>query len=172
MLYHNEPGGVAEAEYNANTRQFLFSIYQSPTSPRKAPAVTDPKQAAGGWLPRMDEPLALPDWLSQADLDYYVKQFERKGFRGGVNYYRNFDRNWVASAANADPIIHVPTLFVAGEQDMVIAGAKAEQIRARMEPVAPNLKIELLPNIGHWVQQEAAADTNAALIGFLAGLAP
>ncbi len=172
MLYHNEPGGVAEAEYDANTREFLFSIYQSPTSPRNPAAVTDPKRAAGGWLPRMGEPLGLPDWLSQAELDYYVRQFERTGFRGGVNYYRNFDRNWEASADITNPVIQIPTLFIAGTKDMVIGGANAEQIRSRMAPLVPNLTIELLPNIGHWVQQEAAADTNAAFVSFLQDISP
>ncbi|NKC00760.1 MAG: alpha/beta fold hydrolase [Pseudomonadales bacterium] len=170
MLYHNEPGGVAEAEYDANAREFLYSIYQSPTSPRKPPEITDPKRAAGGWLPRMGEPLGLPDWLSQAELDYYVGQFERSGFRGGVNYYRNFDGNWEASADITNPVIQVPTLFLAGEQDMVIGGANADQIRSRMGPMVPNLTIKLIPNIGHWVQQEAATDTNSAFLDFLDGL--
>lgn len=170
MLYHNEPGGVAEKEYDTNTRDFLFSIYQSPDSPRNPPEVTDPKRSAGGWLPRMGTPLGLPDWLGQEDLDYYVKQFQRTGFRGGVNYYRNFDRNWTASADIEDPVVRVPVLFIAGAQDMVIAGASAEQIEQRMTPVAPNLQIELFPGIGHWVQQEAADLTNQALIRFFEGL--
>ncbi len=170
MLYHNEPGGVAEAEYEANTREFLFTIYQSPTSPRKPPVITDPKRAAGGWIGRMGEPLGLPGWLSEAELDYYVKQFDRSGFHGGINYYRTLNQNWEAAANIADPVIRVPTLFIAGDQDMVIAGANAQQIRASMEPVAPNLTIRLFPGIGHWVQQEAAVDTNAAWLKFLNAL--
>ena len=170
MIYHNEPGGVAEAEYDANTREFLFSIYQSPTSPRHPPRVTDPKRSAGGWIPRLGLPKALPHWLNQADLDYYVRQFERTGFRGGVNYYRNFDQNWKAAQKIEDPVIRVPTLFVAGDQDLVIAGANAEQLRARMSPVITNLSLELLPGIGHWVQQEAPGKINRAMLDFYQSL--
>ena len=170
IAYHNEPGGVAEAEYDANPRGFLSRIYLSPDSPRKPPEVTDPKRAAGGWIPRLGEPLGLPDWLSQADLDYYVQQFEHAGFRGGVNYYRNLNRNWQLTA-ELDPVIRVPTLFIAGDQDIVIAGADMESLTARMAPVIPDLRaVVLLPGIGHWVQQEAPDETNAAIISFLAEL--
>lgn len=170
MVYHNEPG-VAEAEYNADTETFLRRIYQSPDAVRAAPEVTDPKRSAGGWIPRLGEPEGLPDWLSAADLAYYVKQFSRNGFRGGVNYYRNFDRNWQRSAAIEDPIIKVPVLFIAGQADMVIGGANAEQLRAGMSPVVADLRdVVLFEGIGHWVQQEAASQTNAAMLQFLQSL--
>lgn len=39
-----------------------------------------------------DSPIALPSWLSEADVNYYVSKFEKKGFTGGINYYRNSDR--------------------------------------------------------------------------------
>ena len=171
MLYHNEPGGVAEIEYDANTRAFLSRIYLSPDSPRKPPEVTDPKRSAGGWVPRLGEPLGLPGWLRQTDLDYYIAQFDRAGFRGGVNYYRNFDRNWQAAAHISDPVIKVPALFIAGEKDGVIGGAKEDALRARMSSVVTDLKnIVLLKNIGHWVQQEAPEGTNQAMISFLESL--
>lgn len=172
MLYHNEPG-VAEAEYDANAREFLFSIYQSPTSPRHPPKVTDPKRSAGGWLPRLGTPLGLPEWLSQADLDYVVGQFERSGFKGGVNYYRNFNQNWEASANIKDPVVRVPMMFMAGTEDLVIAGATAKQLEARMSTTVENLvHLELLPGIGHWIQQEAPAATNAAMLKFYNSLVP
>lgn len=171
MAYHNEPNGVAEAEYDANVRTLLRRIYQSPNAARAAPQVTDPRRSAGGWLPRLGEPMQLPDWLSEVELDYYVTQFERSGFRGGVNYYRTFDQNWVASAAIEDPVIRVPVLFLAGAQDGVIGGATAAQLRARMAPVVEHLQdVVLIPDVGHWVQQEAATQTNTTLLTFLDGV--
>jgi len=171
MLYHNEPGGVAEAEYDANVRDFLFRIYQSPNSPRQPPEVTDPKRAAGGWLPRIGEPLGLPDWLTEADLDYYVSQFEHTGFRGGVNYYRNIGRDWELTASLTDARIEVPTLFIAGAQDLVIGGASQAELQAMMADTVPDLRgVVLFPGVGHWVQQEAAEATNAAMLAFLAEL--
>ncbi len=171
MLYHNEPDGVAEKEYDADPREFLRRIYQSPDSPREPPEVTDPKRAAGGWMPRIGRPLGLPDWLTEADLDYYAGQFEKTGFRGGVNYYRNFDLSWELTADLAGVAVPVPTLFIAGASDMVIGGADEAQLRAMMAASVPELTdVVLLPGIGHWVQQEAPGPVNAALIGFLEAL--
>ena len=170
ILYHQEPG-VAEQEYDADPRGLLSRLYLSPTSPRSAPLITDPKRSAGGWIGRLGAAQGLPDWLTQADLDYYVAEFTRAGFRGGVNYYRNFHRNWEITPQLAGVRVSVPTLFIAGERDVVIAGASAEQLRASMGPVVPDLRdLILLPQAGHWIQQELPQATNEALMKFLSGL--
>ena len=171
ILYHNEAGGVAEQEYDSDPRGILSRLYLSPTSPREPAEVTDPKRAAGGWIPRLGAPKGLPDWLSQADLDYVVSQFEHAGFRGGVNYYRNIGPNWELTAGREDETIKVPTLFLAGSRDVVIAGATKESLEAMMSPLIPDLRgVVLVPEIGHWIQQEAPEETNAALLEFLRGL--
>lgn len=171
ILYHNEPGGVAEAEYDADPRGLLSRLYLSPTSPREAPTITDPKRSAGGWIGRLGAPKGLPDWLTQEDLDYIVAQFEQSGFRGGINYYRNFHRNWEITEHLANAKITVPTLFIAGTRDIVIAGATQEQLTGSMSRVVDDLRgVVLIPDIGHWVQQEAPSATNAAMLEFLRGL--
>ena len=51
---------------------------------------------------------------------------------------------------------------------MVIRGATKEMLKSSMEKLIPDLQeIILLPNIGHWVQQEAPEETNQALLNFL-----
>ena len=171
ILYHNEPEGVAEAEYDSNPYGLISRLYLSLDSPRHAPEVTDPRRAAGGWIPRLGEPLGLPDWLDQSDLDYVVSEFERSGFRGGVNYYRNFHRNWEITADLQDTRITVPTLFIAGEQDVVIAGANRGRLQGAMARVVDDLReVILLPGIGHWVQQEAPSETNRVMLEFLESL--
>ncbi len=171
ILYHNEAGGVAEAEYDADPRGLLSRLYLSPDSPREAPTITDRARAAGGWIGRLGAPEGLPSWLQQEDLDYVVNQFELAGFRGGVNYYRNFHRNWEITEHLQQTRIQVPTLFIAGESDVVIAGATADALTASMGRVVDDLRgVELVPGIGHWVQQEAPERTNAAMLEFLRGL--
>ena len=168
ILYHNEPGGVAEKEYDSDPRLLLSSFYLSPDSPREKPQITDSKRSAGGFLPRIGAAKGLPDWLTQEDLDYVVSQFEKAGFRGGINYYRNIERNWKITEDLEDFSIKVPTLFLAGAQDMVIRGATKEMLQSSMEKSIPDLQeVILLPNIGHWVQQEAPVETNQALLNFL-----
>ncbi len=120
ILYHNEPG-IAEVEYDSDPRGLLSRLYVSPKSPRESPAISDRRRSAGGWIGRIGAPIGLPDWLTASDLDYYVSQFEKAGFRGGVNYYRNFHRNWEITENLDGTRIKIPTLFIAGEKDIVIA---------------------------------------------------
>ena len=96
-----------------------------------------------------------------------MDQFVSAGFRGGVNYYRNFQRNWEITEDIIDNI-EVPTLFIAGERDVVIAGANEGQLTGAMSRVAKDFRgAVLIPAIGHWVQQEAPEETNQAMSDFL-----
>jgi pimeloyl-ACP methyl ester carboxylesterase len=170
ILYHNEPG-VAEAEYDSDPHGLLSRLYVSPKSPREEPMITDRIRSAGGWIGRLGAPKDLPDWLTADDLDYIVSQFENAGFRGGVNYYRNFHRNWEITENLADARVKVPTLFIAGEKDVVIAKATTEALTHTMSRVVDDLRdVVLIPEIGHWVQQEAPERTNAVILEFLRGL--
>ncbi|MAK62620.1 MAG: epoxide hydrolase [Ponticaulis sp.] len=171
MLYFQEPG-VAEAEFEADPERILKRLYASPSTPRVPPEITDPKAAAGGFAGRLGAPTEHPEWMSPSDLDYYVENFEGSGFHGGINYYRNLDRNWETTPELAEATIDIPTLFIAGEKDVVIGGATADQLKASMSPRVTQLEdITLYPNTGHWVQQEEADRVNADLLAFLGKVA-
>jgi pimeloyl-ACP methyl ester carboxylesterase len=170
ILYFQEPG-VAEAEFDKDPRRILSRMYLSPDSPREPPEITDPKRSAGGWSGRMGASKGLPSWLTRADLDYYVNEFTESGFRGGINFYRNFHRNWETTPELTDRKISQPTTFIAGQRDGVIRGATAEQLTTTMSRVVTDFRgVTLIPEAGHWVQQEKADETNAAIVAFLAGL--
>ena len=168
ILYHNEPGGVAEAEYDADPRGLISRLYLSPSAPRESAITTDPLRSAGGWIGRLGAAKELPDWLCQEDLDYVISQFENAGFRGGMNYYRNFHRNWEITEHLEGATIKVPVLFIAGSRDSVIAGAGEERLTATISRAADDLRaVVLIPEIGHWVQQEAPDEVNQAISDFL-----
>ena len=122
----------------------------------------------------MATPDALPDWLSQEDLDVYVAEFERTGFRGGLNWYRNSDRNWELLAPFNDRRISVPALFIGGLRDAVVTGPELKEPGPGVQMLdgfCDDLRGKvLIEGAGHWNQQEAPAETNAALIEFLKGL--
>jgi pimeloyl-ACP methyl ester carboxylesterase len=114
----------------------------------------------------------LPSWLSAADLDIYAAEFARSGFRGPLNYYRNIDRNWELMAAFEGVKVAVPSLFIAGDHDLVIAFPGAADHLANMKQWVPQLRdIKMLPGCGHWTQQERPQEVNAAMIEFLRDLA-
>jgi len=170
ITYHNEPNGVAEAEYDSDPAAMITALYASPDTPREDPAIVDPKRSAGGFVGRIGTPKELPGWITQEELDYYINEFTRTGFRGGVNYYRNFDTNWHLTAG-VDPVLKIPSAFISGAADMVIGGADEAGLRAMMGPQMSDLReITLIDKMGHWVQQEAPEETNAAVLRFIDSL--
>jgi pimeloyl-ACP methyl ester carboxylesterase len=127
----------------------------------------------GGMRARSHAPLsaALPDWLTEADIDFYAGEFTRTGFRGGLNWYRNIDRNWEVLAPFAGATVRVPALYVAGERDLVLAFPGAKELIANLTTFVPQLRQTIiLPGCGHWTQQERPEAVNAAMIDFLRGL--
>ncbi len=167
MLYFQKEG-VAEREFDADPRGILSRLYTSPSTPREPPTVTNPKMDAGGWIPRLGKPKRLPAWLTKDDLDYYEKQFRGAGFRGGINYYRNFERSWRLTEKLQGVKVKQPVLFIAGARDVVIRGATAEQLKSQMSNATIDLRgVKLIPDVGHWVQQEAPNETNKAMLEFI-----
>jgi pimeloyl-ACP methyl ester carboxylesterase len=111
----------------------------------------------------IDVPAALPGWLSEKDLAYYVEQYEASGFRGGLNRYRNMDRDWEQLPELATTKIERPALFLVGEKDPGRALAPIDAMRA----FVPDLEEIVIPDAGHWVQQEQPEAVNVALLRFL-----
>jgi pimeloyl-ACP methyl ester carboxylesterase len=165
ILYFQKPG-VADAELGASARttisRFMAAISgDSPDGSWRVP------QKGAGFLDAMDDPKELPDWLPQADLDVFVAAFERTGFTGGLNWYRNIDRNWELGRAWADRPIDQPSLFIGGELDPVSRFMALDQ----MDQLVPGLRGKhLLAGAGHWIQQERPEDVNRLMLDFLAGL--
>jgi len=169
ILYFQEPGR-AEAEFEADPRKTMRMILFSASG--DLPARERPQLKKGAkFLEQMEDPATLPAWLTEADVDFYAGEFQRSGFRGGLNWYRNMDRNWELTGPWQDAKVTIPALFVAGDKDPVLTMIPGGSILEAMKPAVPGLKdAVLIPGAGHWVQQERPAETNAALISFLKGL--
>jgi pimeloyl-ACP methyl ester carboxylesterase len=121
-----------------------------------------------GFLGDVSAITPLPDWLSETELSYFSEIYRKTGFRGGLNWYRNIDRNWELTAPWQSALIAQPSLFIAGSNDAVVTGLMGGKRVAGMERVLPNLRQKLIiDGAGHWIQQERPAEVNAALIGFL-----
>ena len=122
----------------------------------------------GGFLSRVVKPAVLPFWLSEADVDFYACEFARTGFGGGLNWYRNIDRNWELLAPFAKAKVTVPALYVAGDRDLVVAFRGMDKVIANLSDYVPHLRgTIMLSGCGHWTQQERASEVNAAMIDFL-----
>jgi pimeloyl-ACP methyl ester carboxylesterase len=163
ILYFQEPG-VAEAELEADIpRTLRTTLAGVPGFDTTAEAVRNRKQG-DGFLTGVDAPATLPDWLTEDDLAHFAKELAGSGFRGGLNRYRNMDRDWEELPELATARVEQPALFIIGEKDPGRAFAPVDL----MKPLVPNLKeVRVIPGAGHWIQQERAAEVNAALLAFL-----
>ena len=170
MLYF-QAEGVVEAEMAIDPRSALRKIYYAISGDAPANGGFANKAEGEGLLDGLIDPDPFPDWLSEDDLDTYVAAFEKGGFRGAFNRYRALDLDHQELAAYRGRRLHLPTCFIGGERDPVRhfvpgfdafehAGMGCDDFRG----------LTIVPDVGHWVQQEAPAATNAALAEFLDSL--
>jgi pimeloyl-ACP methyl ester carboxylesterase len=165
MLYFQEPG-VAEKELEADPRKTLRT-FLSAASGDAVPAGFLGKKKGDLFLTGMANPETLPAWLTEADVDVFANEFKRTGFRGGLNRYRNMDRDWEELPELADAKITQPALFIGGDRDGVIAFTSMDAMKASCTDLRD---IVMLPGAGHWTQQERPAEVNQAMIDFLKSL--
>ncbi len=127
----------------------------------------------GGMMPRKGAPLAnpasLPAWITESDIDVYIAEFTRSGFRGPLSWWRNIDRGWELMAAFAGAAVTVPALYMAGDRDFV--ATVYSQAIATQSAMVPKLRPPItLAGCGHWTEQERAPEVSAAMIDFLRSL--
>jgi pimeloyl-ACP methyl ester carboxylesterase len=187
QLYFQQPG-VAEAELEQDVRSSLRGMLYAisgdgatsgdgaisghgPLRESGLPSEAGMVPRAGGIRTQMAHSMTqtpLPAWLTEADLDFYAGEFMRTGFRGGLNWYRNIDRNWELLAPFADAKVTVPALYIAGDRDLVLAFRGMNELLQNLPRFVPHLRRTImLPGCGHWTQQERASEVNEALVAFL-----
>jgi len=176
QLYFQTPG-VAETELERDVRASIRRLLYSASGDVPRGGGSGNRDAVGmvprtgGFLTRTADPSALPAWLTEADIDFFVGEFSRSGFRGGLNWYRNIDRNWELLAPFAGAPVTVPALYVAGDRDLVVAFRGMDKLIPNLKTFVPELRnTVMLPGCGHWTQQERPQEVNAALVEFLKGV--
>lgn len=173
--YFQAPG-VAETEFDADPERFLRAIWWAAEAQAGGRSLASKLPAEGTTAIEAFEAAAgkhvgtTPPWLTEPDVAVYVDQFRRSGFRGPVSWYRNFDTNY-------DDVLNIPlerysmpTAFIAGEFDPVIADRRlfGHQVE-RLPDFRGNTLVE---GAGHWVQQEAPAGFTRALLDTLNTVKP
>ena len=102
-------------------------------------------------------------FLAPDELAFFVEAFKRTGFTGGINWYRNFTRNWEKAEPLPRRIDGIPCLMIMAELDVVLPPAMAD----RMGDQISDLEKVLIEGSGHWTQQEKPAEVNAAILDWL-----
>ena len=108
---------------------------------------------------------------AENDLRVYVDAFRESGFRGPINRYRAQVLDFADLAELAGKLITQPSCFIAGERDLVRSFVPGTDLYANPGIACADFRgTTILSGIGHWVQQEAPAETNEALEKFLHSL--
>ncbi|NLA36187.1 MAG: alpha/beta hydrolase [Actinobacteria bacterium] len=167
MLWFQKPG-VAEAVLDSRARLVFEKLMRGgvdPTNFLKAVDGTAGKKRNGmnpfisiETIEPGGEMIATPE-----EIDHYVTEFSRTGFRGGINWYRNIDANGANFPEVGKTIIAVPTLMICAEWDPALPPALA----ANMANVCSDLEMHTVAKAGHWVQQESPEAVNALLVDWL-----
>ncbi|MDE5447078.1 alpha/beta fold hydrolase [Bradyrhizobium sp. CSA207] len=158
--------GVAEKELEADVSRSLRRFYFAWSGEGGNSAWPTDKILGDKLFDRVADPVKGPSWLSEADLEYYTGEFERSGFRGPLNRYRNHDRDHAFLQRFSGKRIEQPSLFIGGERDAVLS--MFGKTLPRMQEALPDLRgMDILPGCGHWTQQERPREVNSRLIAWL-----
>lgn len=175
-MHYFQSIGPAERELGPNVRQFLTKLFWALCADGKLLDWQNYPSEGTGYLDVLGEPAVAPPWpwMTSADLDYYVQEYERGGpdtaFIGGLNSYRMADRNWELGAAWADANVEKPALFISGAQDPVLQMVPPDAIDIMRRRVPDLRDVVIIDRAGHFVQQEQPEAVNAALVKFLRAL--
>lgn len=99
--------------------------------------------------------------FSAADLEVMAAALAQPGaLRAMIHWYRAAFHYRPAQRARA---IEAPTLLLWAEDDVALG----KGLTYSLERWVPDLEIHYIPQCGHWVQNEAAAEVNERLLAFL-----
>ena len=163
ILWFQEPG-VAEGVLDRDPGRVFEVMMRRALSP--AAMMQRMAEHGGDMNPfrRLGEMEPVGEALLDADeLAVYADTFARSGFRGGVSWYRNFDRNWERHPEIGVEKIDHPALMVTAEWDLVLSPAMAADMPSRCN----DLETVMIPECGHWTQQEKPDELNAILVDWL-----
>jgi pimeloyl-ACP methyl ester carboxylesterase len=152
FVHFNRQAGIADKVLEENTSRFLRNMFRK-SEPFKEP---EPGMAMIN-LARAETPIGEP-LMSDGELDVFISAFEKSGFTGSINWYRNLDRNWHL-LADVNPIIRQPALMIYGDRDAIPKSGNLTKF-------VPNVDVVSL-DCGHWIQQEKPEETNQAILEWL-----
>jgi pimeloyl-ACP methyl ester carboxylesterase len=188
ILHHNLPH--VEEEYDRNCEEVLYRLYSfKPGDDCEPPEVTDKRmfplgsrdvkaksselldaRSAAGLWERLPRPKCLASFLTPEDYSYIVRQYYESGFAGGLKWYQAMDANWLRTRHLKGKKIEQPSLFLVGAEDRDVLnnhGGLENVVHCMHQNCSRLTNCIVLPNAGHWLQQERYNDVSSALLEFL-----
>ncbi|SNT61244.1 Pimeloyl-ACP methyl ester carboxylesterase [Actinomadura meyerae] len=170
-VHYFQEQGPADEELGAEPERFLANVFWALSGGYRYLDIWQHPSEGNGYLDVLPEAPPLPwPWLSKDEFAYYVDEFRRTGFTGGLNWYRAYDHVWREKQMRPDEPVTVPTMFLVGERDPVLQMMGSNALK-QMEELVPGLRdVHTVEGAGHFVQMEAPREVNEAMLAFLARL--
>jgi pimeloyl-ACP methyl ester carboxylesterase len=170
-VYFQRPG-TAEAELDLDLERSLRQIYFSASARAPQGLWFTPRPSSQGLLEGLGDFDTLPDWLTREDLDYYVAQYRRNGFRGPINFYRNIRRNELITPQLENAKVTQPAYFMIGRQDVALLFFEGGWVDAMDDFVADLRGKVYVDGAGHWLPVEQPEAVIQGVVGFFGSLPP
>jgi pimeloyl-ACP methyl ester carboxylesterase len=164
-IHYFAPVGPADAALDAAPREFLSKVFYALSGDYHYLDVW--KHPPGtAYLDALPEPPPLPwHWLSDLELEFYVSEYARSGFTGGLNYYRSMDLKWASRKPFEGRTSSVPAFFIGSERDCDLEGFHGEDpvslFRAQFSDVR---RVAMIAGAGHLMQMEKPREVNTLLL--------
>jgi pimeloyl-ACP methyl ester carboxylesterase len=163
MLWFQEPG-IAEGVMDPQARLCFDLIMRRAGKPDRKSLMDGSVDMDANPFRRLSETEPTGEkLLSNEEFETYVRTFEATGFRGGINWYRNLDRNRQLFPEMGAKKLDLPCLMVTAEWDIALPPASAEG----MPDLCSDLEIHMIKECGHWTQQEKPDELNAIMVDWL-----
>jgi epoxide hydrolase A/B len=151
-----------EELFSTDIDRFVRLMFRKPAPREQWPSLIPAVYDLPGRF-RSAKPVNTDDLIVSEDvISVYVEAFKRSGFHGGINLYRNVDRNWELMEGRNETV-DAPSMWIGAELDMFLPPESAEG----MEQLVPNLEKHVIADCGHWVMWEQPDTLNALLVDWL-----
>ncbi|KAJ3687136.1 hypothetical protein LUZ61_016300 [Rhynchospora tenuis] len=119
----------------------------------------------------LEAPTSNPEWISEDELQYFSEKFQKNGFTGPLNYYRNMDLSWALMAPWQGAKIQVPTKFILGNKDIgcISFGTSMYIKSGGLKAIVPNLEVVTIDG-HHFIQQEKAEEVTSEILSYFSSL--
>ena len=157
-----QPEGVVERLFASDIERFFRLMFRRPPTAAEIAKIGPRMLDLPGRFRDGPPPDPASTIIGDNDLRVYIEAYRRSGFHGGINLYRNIDRNYELMR-RTDPIITQPALWIGADLDVFLPPSGADG----MEEIVPDLEKAIVRNCGHWVMWEQPEALNEILIGWL-----
>jgi len=170
-IHYFEPPGPADAALNAHPREFLSKVFYALSGDYHYLDVW--KHPPGtSYLDALPEPPPLPwHWMSELEMEFFVAEYARTGFTGGLNWYRAMDLRWAQRRKYEGVKNPAPFFFIGSERDCDLEVWHGDDPIAQIPRQYSDVRgIAMLPKAGHMMQMERPREVNEWILKFLATL--